>query len=69
MGNDVDSVRGETRWERTLRRGYWSVRTVTRTVLTSTAEEFHVDADLDAYEGDRRVYCRTWDITVPRDLL
>jgi putative CocE/NonD family hydrolase len=69
VGNDVDSVRGETRWERTLRRGPWSVRTVTRTVLTSTAEEFHVDADLDAYEGDRRVYCRTWNVTVPRDLL
>jgi putative CocE/NonD family hydrolase len=69
VGNGVDSVRGETRWERTLRRGRWSVRTVTRTVLTSTAEEFHIDADLDAYQGDRRVYCRTWNVTVPRDLL
>jgi putative CocE/NonD family hydrolase len=68
-GNDVDSVCGQTRWERTLRRGPWSVRTVTRTVLTSTAEEFRIEADLDAFEGDRRLYCRTWNVEIPRDLL
>jgi hypothetical protein len=28
-----------------------------------------LDADLDAFEGDRRVYCRTWHETIPRDLL
>ncbi len=69
VSDDFSSIRGETRWERTLSRGSWSVRTITRTVLTSTPEEFHLDADLDAFEGDRRVYCRTWHEVIPRDLL
>jgi hypothetical protein len=67
--DEFDSPRGETRWERGLRRGDWSVRTFTRTVLTSTATEFHIHADLDAYEGDKRVFTRSWDETVPRDLV
>jgi predicted acyl esterase len=66
-GDDFESVRGETRWERSFRRRGWHVRTVTRTVLTSTAHNFHVQADLDAYEGDKRVYCRSWDTVIPRD--
>lgn len=65
--DDFDSVRGETLWERRFRRGDWEVRTVTRTVLTSTARDFHLKADLDAFEGDKRVYCHSWDRVVPRD--
>ena len=66
-GDDFGSVRGETLWERSFRRGVWHVRTMTRTVLTSTAHDFHVQADLDAFEGDKRVYRRSWDILIPRD--
>ena len=69
VANDVDSVRGETIWERALERDGWSVRTVTRTVLTSDAERFYLRAELDAYEGDRRVFSRNWDETIPRDLV
>ncbi len=70
-GNDFDSVRGETLWHRGLQRGDWSVRTVTRTVLTSTPEYFHVRADLDAFEtdaqGEHRVVCKSWNRWIPRD--
>ncbi len=69
VADDFGSARGETTWERTLSRGGWSIRTLTRTVLTSTAEAFHIEAELDAYEGDRRVFCRMWHRTVPRDHL
>jgi len=72
-GNDFGSVRGETLWQRRLERGEWRVRTVTRTVLTATADEFHVRADLDAYEkdeaGERRVMCRSWERRIPRDCI
>ncbi|AHE98936.1 CocE/NonD family hydrolase [Thioalkalivibrio paradoxus] len=68
-GDDVNSTRGETLWERGFRRGDWSVRTVTRTVLTSTPTEFLLHAQLDAYEGERRVYSRNWDVRIPRDLV
>jgi len=68
-GDDFNSTRGETLWERGFRRGDWEVRTVTRTVLRSTPEHFLLHAELDAFEGERRVYSRNWDVTIPRDLV
>ncbi|MBB3189327.1 CocE/NonD family hydrolase [Halomonas cerina] len=67
--DDFDSIEGETRWDRSLVRGDWAVSTVTRTVLTSDAKTFHLHATLDAYEGERRVYSRNWDLSLPRKLL
>ena len=59
-GNDFNSVHAETLWRRGMKRGDWEIRTVTRTQLTSSETEFHVRADLDAYEidneGERRVF-------------
>ena len=67
QGDDFNSVRGEILWERSFKRGDWQVRTITRTVLTSTATDFYLRAELDAYEGDKRVYSQNWDIMIPRD--
>ena len=68
-GDDHNSVRGETLWHRANRRGDWSVETQTRTILTCDEAEFHLDAELDAYEGDRRVYSRNWHRKIPRRLV
>lgn len=65
--DEFDSVRGETEWRMSFRRGDWSVDTVTRTVLTCTPTDFHLHATLDAYEDDERVFSRNWSTTVPRD--
>ena len=67
--DDFDSARGEVLSRRGLRRDGWHVETVTRTVLLSDAENFHLRADLDAYENGFRVYCRTWDRHIPRKLV
>ncbi len=67
--DDFDSLKATTLWERSLKRGDWEVSTVTRTVLTSTAVAFELHATLDAYEGERRVHCRSWDLTIPRRLV
>jgi putative CocE/NonD family hydrolase len=72
--NDVNSVRGETRTVRRFEREGWRTEVVTRTVLTSTPEEFHINAQLDAYEldaerGDPRVYSENWQRAIPRDLV
>lgn len=67
--DDFLSSRGETRLERALRRGDWSVRTSAHTVLTSSETEFRITADLDAYEGEKRVFCRSWDVKIPRDFV
>ncbi|MEJ2603839.1 MAG: CocE/NonD family hydrolase [Gammaproteobacteria bacterium] len=65
----VDTARGETYWERTLARGDWRIRTEARTILTSTPTHFHINATLDAWEGDKRVYSRNWDESIERDLV
>ena len=72
--NDVNSVRGETRTVRRYERDDWRIEVLTRTVLTSTPEEFHVNAELDAYEldaehGDSRFFADSWQLSVPRDLV
>ena len=67
--NDFTSLRGEVRSIRQLRRGDWQIRSETRTILTCTESEFHVQADLDAYEGDKRVACKSWDDRIPRSFL
>ena len=69
QGDDFNSVKGETLCERRFSRGVWSIRTVTRTVLTSTREAFFLRAELDAYEGDKRIYSENWDHIIPRDLV
>ncbi|GAB3965742.1 CocE/NonD family hydrolase [Streptomyces sparsus] len=69
VADKFDSVRGESAWTMTFRRGEWDVRTETRTVLRCTPEEFLLDATLDGYEADRRVFSRTWNLTFPRDHL
>ncbi|GJL69595.1 MAG: peptidase S15 [Nitrospirales bacterium] len=69
QADNFSSVRGETYWVRSFKRRDWSVKTITRTVLTSTPTHFHLRADLDAYEGDTRVYCTSWDQTIPRDFV
>jgi len=73
VDDDFESLRAEATWQRGLERGEWAIRTVTRTVLTCTKETFRLRADLDAHEridgGERRVFCRSWDESIPRDLV
>ncbi|MFI2812608.1 CocE/NonD family hydrolase [Microbulbifer sp. JSM ZJ756] len=68
-GYDYSSPQGETLWEWGYRRNNWEVRTVTRTVLESTPSHFNIHAQLDAYEGQKRVFSENWDVEIPRDLV
>ncbi|MDO0909975.1 CocE/NonD family hydrolase [Streptomyces sp. DT2A-34] len=69
IADDFTSVTGESTWTMRFHRGDWDVRVVTHTALSCDRENFFVDATLDAYEADRRVFSRTWNERVPRDLL
>ena len=66
-GDDPLSARHEARYAIEMSRADWRVRTICRTTMTSTAEDFLVSATLDAYEGDRRVRARAWSERIPRD--
>jgi putative CocE/NonD family hydrolase len=67
VADDVGSVRGEVTWTMGFARGDWAVETRTRTVLTSTPTDFRLHAQLDAYEGDERVFAHSWRLAIPRD--
>ncbi len=67
--DDFLSLKGETRLTRGLKRSGWSVRTIAHTILTSTATEFRIQADLDAFESEARIFCRSWDVSIPRDFI
>jgi len=66
-GDDPASASAWTRFEMGRRRGDWRIRTETRTRLTCTTTEFRLQAMLDAWEGDTRVFTRNWDLRFPRD--
>ncbi|MFC9679839.1 CocE/NonD family hydrolase [Streptomyces sp. NPDC056948] len=69
VADDFTSASGESTWTMRFRRDDWDVRVVTHTQLRCDETDFFVDATLDAYEADRRVFSRTWNEKVPRDLL
>jgi hypothetical protein len=56
-------------WTTRRSRGEWQVCVETRTRIRATRELFLIDAELDAYEGERRVFSRSWHSGIPRDLV
>jgi hypothetical protein len=48
-------------------RAQWRITVRTVSTMSATAGSFQVTNALDAYEGDDRVFTRTWNAEVPRD--
>ena len=67
MGDDPLSARHENAYRVAMERGDWKVRTEADTVMTCTKEDFLLSARLDAYEGDTRIFSRSWSRRIPRD--
>lgn len=68
-GNSYNSVNGETRTIRGFKRGDWDTRVVTRTVLSSDESNFYLQAEMDAYENDKRIFSKNWDRVIARDFM
>jgi hypothetical protein len=66
---DPLSAWAQTRWVKEIGRGDWKTRAVTKVTMTSTKEDFLLKAELDAYEGDERVYSNNWSQQIKRDLV
>ncbi|WP_032917412.1 CocE/NonD family hydrolase [Mesorhizobium erdmanii] len=47
----------------------WRTRVEVETALSSTTDCFIVEADLRAYEDDRRIFSRSWSQRIARDLV
>ncbi|MFP3945672.1 MAG: peptidase S15, partial [Archaeoglobaceae archaeon] len=67
--NNYDTVRGEVWSRRTLKRADWHIISIIRTILTSDSTNFRLRATLDAYENDTRIFTRSWDESIPRNLI
>ena len=67
--NEGEPQSAKVTCERTLHleRGDWRIRIETTSVMTGDGEHFHLTNVLDAYEGDTRVFTKTWDASIPRD--
>jgi hypothetical protein len=50
-----------------MARAGWAARAEVTSTMSSDAESFHVTSALDAYEGETRVFARTWTWRFPRD--
>ena len=63
------SAHCEVRTRQHYDRGEWQVRIDSKVCMDVTRETFDIRAELDAYEGDTRVFSRNWSQKVPRDLV
>ncbi|MFO8235204.1 MAG: CocE/NonD family hydrolase [Bacteroidales bacterium] len=69
QNNNYDTLRGEVKSKRRFKRYDREATAITRTILTSTRTHFRIRATLDAYEEDTRIFSKSWDESIPRDLL
>ncbi len=65
---DPLSVKARSLYSITHGRGDWQVAIETDTTVTATKEAFLVTAKLEAFEAGVRVFSRTWDTTIRREL-
>ncbi len=69
QGDDFTSAYGETIHEREWEHDGWHVSIRGRTRMYCDEKYFYVEADLDAWEDGRRVFCRSWQEKVRRNLV
>jgi len=66
-GDDPSTARVEAWDEVRFEREGWDVRIRTHTALSADERHFHTHARLEAFEGERRVFDRTSERSIPRD--
>jgi hypothetical protein len=67
--DDPTSAEGLTRYRQRLSRGAWRIETRTTTSLKLTATHFIASAELEAFDGAERIFCRNESFTLPRNLV
>jgi len=67
--DDPLSAKFDITWTESFERGAWQVSSTTRTVLTSSVTQFHVEGELEARQGDELVHTQRWSRDFPRNLV
>ena len=66
---DPASARATWRWWSRRKRGDWQVAVEAKMKVALSRQSFHIESDLEAFEGEQRVFSRSWNHEVPRDHL
>jgi hypothetical protein len=66
---DPQTARAEVIGNTVFRRGAWQARVQVRSALSSTLEDFILEAELAAYENDELFFSRAWSQRIKRSLL
>jgi hypothetical protein len=66
LRDDPATARSEAVREAGFHRNDWNVRIVTRSTLVANGPSWRLQATLDAFDEDVRVFSREWTIDVPR---
>jgi putative CocE/NonD family hydrolase len=66
---DPLSATGEISHSHSFARQGWQTRMDTWTRMSATATDFILEGRLDAYEGEKRVFSRNWQVSRPRDFV
>jgi hypothetical protein len=66
---DPNRAEAAARYRIALGRGPWRVRVETMLRLSSDPKGFRLQARLDAFEGEDRLFARDWVASIPRDHL
>jgi predicted acyl esterase len=65
---DPASARAEASYELCHRHGNsWDTKVRTRSAIGCSAEHYFIEADLEAFLGDERIFSRSWTCRLPRD--
>lgn len=64
---DPLSMTGTSVWTCDMKRDRWSVRTVSTAKLACTATDWLISASVLAYDGDRKIFEKTFENAIPRD--
>ena len=65
--DDPLSAIGIFDWVETLTRGDWSVHTHCTACLTASADTWHMQARIEAFEGETLIYSKDFAADIPRD--
>ncbi len=66
---DPNSSVWKMMWSTRIKRDSWDTTLRGNIELTSTATEFHVKESTHALEGDKTVFEKEWNTTIPRDFM
>ena len=65
--DDPLAATAEVMWSWVFERDDWKIRTESRTHMSCTKRDFILQASLTAYEGESKVFERTFNEVIPRN--